>query len=267
MKKYHFLVGAPRSGNTVISSVLNQNRMICLTAQSPLCETLYSLDKWKKEGFVGKVLGNFPDNKSYNNIIKNLFDSYYSDWDQDIIFDRSPWGNSFNIALLEKYFDFEFKFLLIRRNLVDIFASYMKWCEENPNNFINEATNCGSVDEKYDYLFESDGNIAKNMRSIADIRGSNYFWHEIFYDDFINHPEDTVRNFYNAFGIDEYKHDFNNISQLKTNSITYNDDIYGNNMHKLRPVLKRDIYDVEKYVPSHLIKRMEELERIVFGYK
>ena len=118
MKTYYFLVGAPRSGNTVISSVLNQNRKICLTAQSPLCATLYSLDKGKNEGSVGKILGNFPDNKSYNNIIKNLFDNYYADWEQEIIFDRSPWGNTSNLKLLEKYFDFEFKFLLIRRSLV-----------------------------------------------------------------------------------------------------------------------------------------------------
>ena len=105
-------MGAPRSGNTVVSSVLNQNRKICLTAQSPLCETLYSLDKGKKIGSIGKILGNFPDNKSYNNIIKNLFDNYYSDWEQEIIFDRSPWGNPSHLKLLNKYFDFEFKFLI-----------------------------------------------------------------------------------------------------------------------------------------------------------
>ena len=264
MKTYYFLVGAPRSGNTVISSVLNQNRKICLTAQSPLCVTLYSLDKGKNEGSVGKILGNFPDNKSYNNIIKNLFDNYYADWEQEIIFDRSPWGNTSNLKLLEKYFDFEFKFLLIRRSLVEIFASYMKWCEENPNNFINEGTSCGSVDEKYEYLFKSDGNIARNMRSISDVRKSQYFYHEIFYDDFLTKPEETVRNFYNAFGIDEYEHDFNNISQLKTNGIKYDDDIYGNNMHKLRSTLEKCEYDVDKYVPSHLVERIEALERTLF---
>ncbi len=264
MKKYHFLVGAPRSGNTVISSVLNQNRRICLTAQSPLCETLYSLDKGKNEGSVGKILGNFPDNKSYNNIIKSLFDNYYSDWEQEIIFDRSPWGNPGHLKLLKKYFDFEYKFLILRRSLVEVFASFMKWCEENPNNYINEATNNGNVDEKFAFLFQDEGHLSKYMRSIVDIRNSNYFYHEIFYDDFVTKPEETIKKFYNAFGIDEYKHDFNNISQLKLNGIKYDDSIYGNNMHKLRSVLKKNYYDVEQYVPSHLIQRMTELEQIAF---
>ena len=169
MKKYHFLVGAPRSGNTVISSVLNQNSKICLTAQSPLCSILYELDKLKDRGDVGDIIGNFPDYKSYNNIIKSLFESYYSEWEQEIIFDRSPWGNPGHLKLLNKYFDFEFKFLILRRSLVEIFASFMKWCEENPNNFINEATNNGSVDEKFAFLFQDEGHLSKYMRSIVDI--------------------------------------------------------------------------------------------------
>ena len=95
-------MGAPRSGNTVISSVLNQNSKICLTAQSPLCSTLYELERLKSRGDVGNIIGNFPDYKSYNNIIKNLFDNYYSDWEQEIIFDRCPWGNPSHLKLLKK---------------------------------------------------------------------------------------------------------------------------------------------------------------------
>ena len=49
----------------------------------------------------------------------------------------------------------------------------------------------------------------------------------------------------------------------------YDDTLCGNNMHKLRSVLKKNIYNIEKYVPPHLIRKMEELERIAFplGYK
>ena len=269
MKKYHFLVGAPRSGNTVVASVLNQNNKICLTAQSPLCSILYELDKLQNETHIGKVITNFPDYQSYNNIIKSLFDSYYSEWEQEIIFDRSPWGNPAHLNLLKKYFDFEYKFLILRRSLVEIFASFMKWCEENPNNYINEATNGGTVDEKFDYLFHSEGHLSKYMRSIVDIRNSTYFYHEIFYDEFVNNPKETIEKFYSAFGIDNYDHDFNNISQLKLNGVKYDDTLCGNNMHKLRSVLKKSIYDIERYVPPHLIKKMEELERIAFplGYK
>ena len=47
MKEYNFLIGVPRAGNTVISSVLNQNEKICLTANSPLSGLLYELDLFK----------------------------------------------------------------------------------------------------------------------------------------------------------------------------------------------------------------------------
>ena len=107
------------------------------------------------------------------------------------------------------------------------------------------------------------------MRSIVDIRKSNYFYHEIFYDEFVNKPKETIEKFYSAFGIDNYEHDFNNISQLRLNDVKYDDTLCGNNMHKLRSVLKKNIYNIEKYVPPHLIRKMEELERIAFplGYK
>ena len=44
MKEYNFLIGVPRAGNTVISSLLNQNKNLCLTANSPLSGLLYELD-------------------------------------------------------------------------------------------------------------------------------------------------------------------------------------------------------------------------------
>ena len=61
MKQYNFLIGVPRSGNTLISSVLNQNNNICLTANSPLSGLLYELDTLKKHGGVGDTIENFPD--------------------------------------------------------------------------------------------------------------------------------------------------------------------------------------------------------------
>ena len=61
MKEYNFLIGVPRAGNTVISSVLNQNEKICLTANSPLSGLLYELDLLKKNGHIGDILDTFPD--------------------------------------------------------------------------------------------------------------------------------------------------------------------------------------------------------------
>ena len=86
MKEYNFLIGVPRAGNTVISSLLNQNNNLCLTANSPLSGLLYELDLLKKKGGVGEVLDNFPDKDSYSDIIRNIFVNYYAGWEQQYIF-------------------------------------------------------------------------------------------------------------------------------------------------------------------------------------
>jgi hypothetical protein len=260
MKKYNFLIGVPRSGNTVISSVLNQNKKICLTANSPLSGLLYELDLMKKKGIIGDVIENFPDSKSYSNIIKNIFNNYYSDWEQEYIFDRGVWGTPYHLKLLHRYFDFDFKFLILRRKLVDVFASLMKWCEENPNNYINEITNFGNVEDKYNFLFNKNGNIMKMMSSTYEVMNSNYFHHIIWYDNFVSDPQKEISRFYDSFGIQNHSHDFYNIKQLSINGVKYNDSSYGMNMHTVRDSIKKNEYDIERYVPTHIIKKINDFD-------
>ena len=45
IKKVFFLVGLPRAGNTLLSSILNQNSDIAVTANSITADILYNLFK------------------------------------------------------------------------------------------------------------------------------------------------------------------------------------------------------------------------------
>ena len=262
VKKYNFLIGVPRSGNTVISSILNQNKKLALTSNSPLSGLLYELDLLKRNtDNIGDIINNFPDIGSYSNIIRNIFVNYYSDWEQEYIFDRGVWGTPCHLELLNRYFDFDFKFLILRRKLVDVFASWMKWCEENPNNFINKHTNFGDVDTKYEFLVTKRTSlIGKCMLSTYEVMNSNYFHHIIWYDDFVKDPQKEINLFYDAFGIERYDHNFNNIGQFKLNGVKYDDTSYGRNMHTVRSVVDKIEYDIERYVPSHIIKKLNDLD-------
>ena len=69
--KYYFLSGIPRAGNTILSSILNQNKDIGVSANSLVAETLYKLDEWKKSDVA---FNNFPDEKLcpyYDSMIDN----------------------------------------------------------------------------------------------------------------------------------------------------------------------------------------------------
>jgi hypothetical protein len=43
MKAYYFLTGLPRSGNTLLGSIINQNPYLNLTANTILTDALYQL--------------------------------------------------------------------------------------------------------------------------------------------------------------------------------------------------------------------------------
>ena len=72
MKQIFFLHGLPRAGNTLLSSILNQNPNVALTANSVCPEMLGMLNLVKGSGeFV-----NFPDHNSFDNVTKSLFENY-----------------------------------------------------------------------------------------------------------------------------------------------------------------------------------------------
>jgi hypothetical protein len=66
MKEYYFLSGLPRSGNTLLGSIINQNPNLNLTANTILTDAIYQLSLLKEY----QIYKNFPDENSLNNIIK-----------------------------------------------------------------------------------------------------------------------------------------------------------------------------------------------------
>jgi hypothetical protein len=99
MKEYYFLCSLPRAGNTLLGSILNQSKDIKLTANSILPEIIYQLYLIKQQ----ELFKNFPDHNSYNNIIKNIFDNYYKNWNVNNIITRGIWGTPNNLNLLKSF--------------------------------------------------------------------------------------------------------------------------------------------------------------------
>ena len=121
-KQYFFLAGLPRSGNTLLSSILNQNPDIQVSANSLISEIFYygvSLQ-------FNEVFQNFPDYGSLENYLRSIFDSYYQNWDAKYIIDRGPWGTENNLNILENLFGDDIKIICTVRDITEILASFIK---------------------------------------------------------------------------------------------------------------------------------------------
>jgi hypothetical protein len=64
-KKIFFISGFPRAGNTVLASILNQNKKIKATAHSILPDVIKNLHVLKQT----PIYNNFKDEQSLNNLI------------------------------------------------------------------------------------------------------------------------------------------------------------------------------------------------------
>jgi len=256
LKQYYFLVGLPRSGNTLLSSILNQNPKISVTANSIVPDILWNLHCERENSLTFK---NFPDHRSYDDLMSNVFESYYKNWNSNIIIDRSNWGSPNNLKLLEKYCPNKPKFILLVRDILEVLASFIKWSKENKPNFIDNETNNAPVELKCDFLMRSDLQIVQEYTAIHNLyKNDNALL--ITYQQLIDHPEETIDKIYDFLGVDQCDHKFKNIGQLLVNNVSYDDRVVGNKLHYVKPKLLKSDYMVKEYLPKSVIDKYGNLD-------
>ena len=162
-RKLFFLVALPRSGNTLLTSIINQNPEIVCTPNSITLEIMKDLFLLKQTD----VFLNYQDHDSLDNVLDSVFDNYYKDWPQQYIIDRGPVMTPGNLMLMQKHYRRPFKCIVILRDLMDVLASYMKWYKNNPDAFPNRF-NLNTDDEKLGMIMNKDGAVAKDLEAIKN---------------------------------------------------------------------------------------------------
>ena len=246
-RKLLFLVALPRSGNTLFASIMNQNPEIAATANSLTLEIMKDLFLLKKTD----VFENYPDHRSLDNVLNNVFNNYYQHWPQRIIIDRGPVTTPDNLQLVNKHFKHGFKCIILLRDLMDVLASYMQWYTKNPDAFPNRY-NLNTDEEKLMMLMNKDGAIAKELDAIQNSYNYPDMCHYVKYDDMVDNPEQEFRKIYQFLDEPYFNHRFNNLDQVSVNGLSYDDKIVGSNMHKLFDGPVRKVYNpyIEKIPES-----------------
>jgi len=244
MREYYFLCSLPRAGNTLLGSILNQSKDIRLTANSILPEIIYQLHLIKKD----QLFTNFPDHKSYNNIVNNVFNNYYQEWNVNNIITRGTWGTPANLQLLKSIIK-KPKFIILYRPVLECLASFIKI--EKP---LDVELRCNQLLQKEDI-------IGKSLWSIKNIIQNKEDHIIINYNDLVNNTNDTLKKIFNYLEVEFKNIDINNIKQFSTNNISYDDNVLPFDLHTIRTNnIEFNKYNIKDYLPLNIIKKYSNLD-------
>ena len=249
-KQLFFLMAMPRSGNTLFSSIMNQNPDIGCTANSITLEIMKDLFLLKQTD----VFKNYPDHKSLDNVLDVVFDTFYKDWNYKYIIDRGPVLTPGNLMLMQKHYKRPFKCIILLRDLMDVLASYIKWFENEPTAFPNRY-NCKNIEEKLSMIMNKEGAVAKDLEAIKNSYNYPDMCHYIKYDNLVANPEQVISELYQFLDIPYHKHNFKSLKQFEVNGMTYDDTIVGNKMHTIRTEIKREENPYKQMIPQRIIDK------------
>lgn len=268
MKSFYFLAGLPRSGNTLLSSLLNQNPDIYASPLSPVCQYLYQLDNLF-ESFEHNKRSLQP--KRTLSVTANLLNNFYFDIEKPIVFDREKgWGTPGNLYLIKKHITPTPKIVFTTRNLLEILASFISILPED--SYLDQSMVKSNWYYK-DYLSKNDNRVEFLMRPFGIIdtallsfneikkeENKNIF-HLIDYNELVSNPNDVFQNLYNFLELDYYQHDFNTIEKTELDF----DEILGypQELHKVKIKLEKTAKEPKNVLSEYIVEKYKNFCKFI----
>ena len=229
-KKIFFLAGLPRAGNTLLTSILNQNPDICCTPNSITLE-IYK-DVWNLKHT--DVFQNYPDDESLHRVMETILPAYYQHWNYKYIIDRGPAGTQGNLYLLKKFYNKKIKIIFLVRPLLEVLASWVSWSMKTPDSFIRKTTQ--NPTEACHMLMKQEGLIVTELLCMQNLLKpeNKHHVHFVDYKDIVSKPGSTIKEIYKFLDIPSFKHRFVDLDQVMVNGLGYDDTIMGKGMHMIK---------------------------------
>lgn len=262
MKSFFFDAGLPRSGSTLITAILNQNPKIYAGVLSPVFQLMHNTEVFFQVSEQAKA---YPKPECNSKIISSILENYYSDTDKPYVIDKSrAWTGQ--IPFIQKYITKTPKIICTVRHPLDILASFIDLIHQNPNeiSFIDKALFENKVeltdDNRCDFLMSPMGVVFNSINGIAKAfyEKNHSCLHLIDYNDLIEFPQKIITEIYEFLELEEYSHQFENI----TTSLRERDkEIYGiSKMHELKSNIEKTNRDYKDILSSYIINKYGNLD-------
>lgn len=210
MKKYHFIAGLPRSGTTLLSTILKQNPRFEASISGPLARIVRATIQ--ESNGQGGYQTECPPEK-VKNILGGIFDNYYNDSSKEVAFNTNR-GWPLLLSTTKDLYP-ESKLLMCVRDVGWVLDSFETLFRKNPYSFTNmfskeQNTNVysrcqtlldNSATLGFAYAAVKEGITSEHKSSIMVID----------YDNLAKNPEMIMKAVYNFIDEPYYQHDFDNV--------------------------------------------------------
>lgn len=249
-KKIFFLSGMPRTGSTLLGSILSQNEEVHATPTSPM----YSLLVNANEHFnLLNEQYTFDYINASNRVYHAMIDAYYKDIEKPIIFDKHR-GWTKAVPAIKEYLNEDVRIVCTVRPIAEIVTSYLTLADKDPDNFIDEhLVKLGEEINNENrarllwetYLKVPYENMCIGLKEYKD----NLLLVE--YRDIVFHPQETIKRVYEFCGLTPYEHAFNNVENKCAEA---KDEAWGmKNLHTIRPKVSMESKNPSSFLSEKTI--------------
>lgn len=258
MKTYHFMSGLPRSGSTVLASILNQHPDVYVTPTSPMLNVAVEMQRaWREDP---TVKANYFE-EQINNLTKAILPAFWQHRPEPIIIDKGR-GWAKNMPNASALFGKKMKALVVERDLPSIMASWLTLIKKQKNCHVDKILmQRGYPVTDENRMGEMWFNMVKDcMEGSAQIRKDAPDQILIIdYDRLTSEPMDTLSKIHEFLELPSFNYDLDNIE-----NDTADDDLTAwgfDGLHTIRPKLEKTNKHAREILGDELYNRFKDIEK------
>ena len=258
IKKIYFMAGMPRSGSTLLSSILNQNPNFNSGPNSSVVNMMTSISNLKNQ----EMYEAYPVEKSLETILRSIILNYYYYHKEPICIDKNRGWTGY-MDMIFKYITPNPKIICPVRDIKSILTSFISLLRKNnynPDNFIDKNLQGDKTDDNRCRYLLGPGIVGQSILNMIDVMEkypNNILL--VHYDDLINNVPETMKKIYHFLDEEYFEHSLD-IKQ----SFNINDEkvFKLKGMHKIRPKIKKISNNPENILSKFILNECDTNEVI-----
>jgi sulfotransferase len=238
MKTLYFLGGLPRSGSTLLGSLLNQHSDIYVSPTSPLGDVVTDIEKSFN---TLDIQFTFNRKEISYNVYKAVLANFYNHIPKSIILDKHRfWGK--NLDTVQMFLSNKPKIIATYRSIPEVITSYISLIErsKHKDNFIDNHLRTDNIpvtnNNRAEYIWKY--YVSPSYESMVyGITKYPEWIHLVEYNQLISNPQEEIDKIYQFLEITPEQNNFNNIENSCGEK---KDEEWGlKGLHDIRPSISK----------------------------